>query len=123
MIFTSTAREAIGPDVRPEDPKPWDGNTAPPAFPDENRFEYEVGLELVFNDIALGYDPRPGHRAPQNPILADFRSAVSDPRNKGMSPSEVALAWTQEPGHFMNYDVPEHVEHAWKVLTGLARWR
>lgn len=130
-IFTSTAREDVNrtdyyaPDafeawpvdtVRPEDPEPFyvarrgDGMDGTPY-----RTAAPEGVLA----------PRPGYRAPQNPILAAFRA---DNPAHGMEAGSTVIDLARvylnglDDGDFDRTEgtLPEHIDHARKVLTRLA---
>jgi len=131
MQFTSTAREDVNRNVgwppnfaapvsvtdtvRPEDPKPWVSSNG-------YRHEVQAWHPISGSDF---YDPRPGYRAPQNPILVAFRGRL---RYQSMvnpvSSARLAEVWLSDLPRYGGGehvgDLPEHIEHARKVLTRLA---
>lgn len=76
-------------------------------------------------DDLAEYDPRPGYRAPQNPILAAFREQTEQQKFEGgfCGHGIEAAYWLQygedDPEVWAPY-APEHIKHARRVLTRLA---
>ena len=133
--FTSTAREdvnrsvgwppnfaapvSVTDTVRPEDPEPWVSS---------NGFRHEVQAWHPISGSDF-YDPRPGYRAPQNPILVAFREKVAE---RGEHPYwgdtyDSFMDWLDyehdfgpTEGSVCHGYLPAHIEHARKVLTRLA---
>lgn len=119
-IFTSTARENVNrtdyyaPDafeawpvdtVRPEDPEPWK---------DDFGGRYASISDIPDRYSAI-FDPRPGYRAPQNPVLVAFRIDCADPSETIAEVAEWYLLDLYDSGN-----LPDHIDHARKVLTRLA---
>lgn len=119
MMFTSTSRESIDKygdphpyrldlgAVRPEDPRPWVSHAG--------RFVNYKSDMVVW---PRSFDPRPEYRAPANPILVAFRA------NRDAGSSVEARHVLRDFYHFVIDEapdaLPEHIEHARKVLSRLA---
>lgn len=116
-IFTSTAREDVNrtdyyaPDafeawpvdtVRPEDPEPWKDDFG-------DRY---ASISDVPDRYSAIYDPRPGYRPQQNPILAYAR------QRRAEGESFATILWRVNNGGTSG--TIAQIEHARKVLTRLA---
>lgn len=131
MQFTSTAREDVNRAVTLRHgldrgkPMTWrEACQHPSMFDQENSIDAIVRIvdgkieyiDTVRPEDPTGYfEPRPGYRAPQNPILAALRADCGDPSETVAEVAEWYLLDLDDSGN-----TPEHIDHARKVLTRLA---
>lgn len=116
MIFTSTTRESILPNspgygdrsVRPEDPEPW--------FYARSGVAKRTDAQRKAAPHLAHFIPRAEYRAPANPILVDFRN---DPYRQEFGAS-VLDDYLSGLALGSMEALPEHIEHARKVLARLA---
>lgn len=105
-IFTSTTDEMLAARF---DPEPWK---------DDFGGRY-ASISDVPDRYSAIFDPRPGYRAPQNPILVALREGTEwddlPMRTRVRDQLDVLL---NEP--YMFDATPAQIEHARKVLTRLA---
>ena len=109
--------------VRPDDPKPWFY-----ALLGRAREGFTPARSAVQETGGFVYQPRPGYRAPQNPILVAFREKVAE---RGEHPYwgdtyDSFMDWLDyehdfgpTEGSVCHGYLPAHIEHARKVLTRL----
>lgn len=107
-------------DPRPEfeptrDERPWYAGTGTGEEP-EQRFDYEQGLDLLFNDMALAWAPRDRNR---NRILISLRTSLrvgSNPETAIRAHLHMTDPITDEHSTHGDLTVAE-IEHARNVLT------